>query len=56
MSLNICVDCGFEKRKCQCIMTEPLLLKEENMAKKIIKWVWTVICWPFKKAKQWIWG
>jgi hypothetical protein len=31
-------------------------VKEDNMAKKIIKWVWNIICWPFKKVKDWLWS
>ena len=27
----------------------------ENMVKKIIKWIWKIVCWPFKKIKEWIW-
>jgi len=23
MSLNICIDCSFEKRKCQCVLDTP---------------------------------
>ena len=55
MSLNVCVDCGFEKRRCQCIIAEPLLLTEDNMVKKILKWIWNAICWPFKKVVEWLW-
>ena len=43
MSLNICMDCNFEKKKCQCI-TEPLIIQEENMLKRI-----------WKKIKSWFW-
>jgi len=53
MSLNICMDCKFEKKRCQCNI-EPVVLQEDNMVKKIVKWVWKIICWPFKKAHQWL--
>ena len=25
------------------------------MIKKIIKWVWNIICWPWKKLVEWLW-
>ena len=28
--------------------------EEDNMIKKTIKWIWSIICWPFKKAKEWL--
>ena len=28
---------------------------EELNMKKIINWIWKIICWPVKKIKQWIW-
>ncbi len=30
--------------------------EEDNMVKKIVKWIWNIVCWPIKKAKQWLWG
>ena len=33
MSLNICMDCKFEKKRCQCIIES--IIMEENMIKKI---------------------
>jgi len=54
MSLNICMDCNFEKKRCQCIIEPPLKLVEDNMVKKTIKWVWKVVSWPFKKALEWM--
>ncbi len=30
-------------------------LTEDNMIKKLIKWVWNIICWPFKKLVEWLW-
>ncbi len=29
--------------------------KEDNMVKKIIKWVWNIIIWPWKKLVDWLW-
>ena len=29
--------------------------EENNMAKKIVKWVWNLICWPWKKLVEWLW-
>ena len=57
--INICVDCGHRHRGviecnyCDCGHT-PLIMTEDNMVKKIIKWIWKVICWPFKKIHQWL--
>ena len=28
--------------------------EEDNMIKKIIKWIWNIVCWPLRKAKEWI--
>lgn len=66
MSLNLCNLCGHAHRGsilcaiCGCSL-EPLILqdevktiKEDNMVKKIVKWIWNIICWPFKKAHQWL--
>ena len=25
------------------------------MIKKIVKWVWNIICWPWKKLVEWLW-
>ena len=30
------------------------LKEEDNMIKKTIKWIWSIICWPFKKVKEWL--
>tara|TARA_X000000950_G_C13816676_1_gene620123 strand:- start:1103 stop:1285 length:183 start_codon:yes stop_codon:yes gene_type:complete len=30
------------------------LKEEDNMVKKTIKWIWSIVCWPFKKAKEWL--
>ena len=30
--------------------------EEDNMVKKIIKWIWAVVSWPFKKIHQWLIG
>ena len=32
MSLNICMDCKFEKKRCQCIIES--IIMEENMIEK----------------------
>ena len=66
MSLNLCNLCGHAHRGsilcaiCGCSL-EPLILqyevktiKEDNMVKKIVKWIWNIICWPFKKAHEWL--
>jgi hypothetical protein len=41
MSLNICMDCRFEKKRCQC---KPVIKMEDKMLKKI-----------WKKIKSWFW-
>ena len=28
--------------------------EEDNMVKKIVKWIWNILCWPLRKAKEWI--
>ena len=28
--------------------------EEDNMVKKIVKWIWYIVCWPLRKAKEWI--
>jgi hypothetical protein len=66
VSLNLCNLCGHAHRGsivcaiCECSL-EPLILqdevktiKEDNMVKKIVKWIWNIICWPFKKAHEWL--
>ncbi len=30
------------------------LKEEDNMIKKTIKWIWSIVCWPFKKVKEWL--
>ena len=53
MNTNQCI--GFPGCFCYTCEHGVLILKEENnMVKKIIKWIWKVICWPFKKAHQWL--
>ena len=42
MSLNICMDCKFEKKRCQCIIES--IITEENMIKKL-----------WEKIKSWFW-
>ena len=66
MSLNLCNLCGHAHRGsivcaiCGCSL-EPLILqdevktiKEDNMVKKIVKWIWNIISWPFKKVLEWM--
>ena len=43
MSLNICMECMLEKKRCQC-NTEPEIVVEDNMLKRI-----------WKKIKSWFW-
>jgi len=43
---------------CDCMICNHIKIKNymgENMVKKIIKWIWKIVCWPFKKIKEWIW-
>jgi hypothetical protein len=37
MSLNICIDCSFEKKRCQCVADIPEPIKI-SWWKKIINW------------------
>ena len=30
--------------------------EEDNMVKKIIKWIWAAVSWPFKKILKWLVG
>ena len=46
-------ECGCGCFVCAC-KGLPLVLKEDKMVKKIVKWIWNIICWPFKKAHQWL--
>ena len=40
---------------CNCInCIHAVGVEEENMVKKIIKCVWNIIKWPFKKAHEWL--
>ena len=40
---------------CNCITCiHAVGVMEETMAKKIVKWVWNIIKWPFKKAHEWL--
>ena len=43
-----CPHCGYSNM--------PLVLEEENMVKKIVKWIWNIIAWPFKKIHNWLNG
>jgi len=55
---GFCLDCNHKHRGitqcnyCDCNWESS---KEDNMIKKLIKWVWNIICWPFKKAVEWLW-
>jgi len=33
-----------------------VLNKEDNMVKKVVKWIWNIIAWPFKKIHNWLNG
>ena len=44
--LQQCPHCGHAQN-------DPLK-EEDNMVKKTIKWIWSIVCWPFKKAKEWL--
>jgi len=47
---KVCPHCGH-------LHGEPVVLTgEDNMVKKIIKWIWSVVSWPFKKIHQWLLG
>ena len=56
---GFCLDCSHKHRGlslcayCDCNWQ---INREDNMIKKIVKWIWNIVCWPIKKAKQWIWG
>ncbi len=41
---------------CNCLICNHQIIKEDDMAKKIIKWVWDIVSWPFKKVKDWLWS
>ena len=47
-------ECGCGCFTCTCTGL-PLKLEETNMIKKFIKWVWNIICWPWKKLVEWLW-
>jgi hypothetical protein len=47
-------ECGCGCFTCTCAGL-PLKLEETNMIKKFIKWVWNIICWPWKKLVEWLW-
>jgi len=38
MSLNICIDCNFEKKKCQCVEELPKVEVKISWWRKIINW------------------
>jgi|DEB0MinimDraft_4_1074332.scaffolds.fasta_scaffold122972_2 hypothetical protein len=43
---------------CDCMICNHTNIKNigENMVKKIIKWIWAVVSWPFKKIYKWLIG
>ena len=45
MSLNICIDCNFEKKRCQC---KPAILVTKTVEKNMLKKIW-------EKIKSWFW-
>ena len=48
-------ECGCGCFVCTCAGL-PLQLEEKTtMIKKFIKWVWNIICWPWKKLVDWLW-
>ena len=57
---GFCIICLHKHRgKSQCNYCDcnwNTLKEEDNMVKKLVKWIWNIVCWPIKKAKQWLWG
>jgi len=51
LNTNQCIGYNCDCRNC----THPTI-KEEDMVKKVIKWIWNIIAWPFKKIHNWING
>ncbi len=49
----VCVDCNHNVKI--DLYNNALINEEETMAKKIIKWVWKIVCWPWKKLVDWLW-
>ena len=53
---GFCIICSHKHRGlpqcsyCDCNWN----VKEDNMVKKTIKWVWKVVSWTFKKALEWM--
>ena len=50
INTNQCMEFGCDCNTC----THAEGVTEETMAKKIVKWVWNIIKWPFKKAHEWL--
>jgi hypothetical protein len=54
--------CGRKCDQCSCYICNNIVIKTYedymggNMIKKIVKWIWNIICWPFKKVKDWLWS
>ncbi len=53
---GFCIICSHKHRGlpqcsyCDCNWN----VKEDNMVKKTIKWIWKVLFWPFKKEIEWM--
>jgi len=53
---GFCIICSHKHRGlpqcsyCDCNWN----VKEDNMVKKTIKWIWKVVSWPFKKTLEWM--
>ena len=52
INTNKCIGYDCDCRTC----THPIIKEDNDMVKKVIKWVWNIICWPFKKVKDWLWS
>ena len=56
---GFCIVCDHKHRGvdqcsyCDCTWQST---EEDDMVKKIIRWVWNIICWPIKKIKNWLWS
>ena len=51
INTNQCIGFDCDCRDC----THPIIKEEKDMVKKLIKWVWKIICWPWKKLVEWLW-
>ena len=50
INTNQCI--GYNCNCMNCIHTST---EEETMAKKLVKWIWKIICWPGRKVADWLW-